>query len=234
MSNVAFLSSPVVRAQYAARHAGLTPTVQVNDVTFALHGLALSVVTTSQYLASRTLWGFPRSSPGSRPSRFALGVLAGCVAGVLATACIVASSSSSSSSEPGDDGAPGADGWCELDVVYAVGYVKVVVTLVKYTPQVLANWRNRSTAGWSIGQILLDLGGGVLSVAQQGIDSYLQRDWSGITGNPVKFALGNASMAYDAVFVWQHYVLYRGRGGGSDAERAPLLEEQEEQGVRRG
>ncbi|CRK26548.1 hypothetical protein BN1723_018275, partial [Verticillium longisporum] len=87
--------------------------------------------------------------------------------------------------------------WCALDVVYAVSYVKLVVTLIKYTPQVVTNYRNKSTKGWSILQILLDFVGGLLSCSQQGIDSYLQRDWSGITGNPVKFALGNVSMIYD-------------------------------------
>ncbi|KND93472.1 Cystinosin, partial [Tolypocladium ophioglossoides CBS 100239] len=215
VSNVAFYYSPVVRAQYAARNRGLTPTVQFNDITFALHALVLSLVTVSQYLA-RPVWGFSPST-ATRPSRFILGVAAGCVLGVLATYLIAASS-------PTAD--PAAD-WCELDVVYAVGYVKLVVTLVKYTPQIVANWRNQSTQGWSIWQVLLDLVGGVLSVAQQGIDSWLQRDWSGVTGNPVKFALGNASMVYDSVFMWQHYVLYRrtggGRGKGTGGEEDPLL-----------
>lgn len=129
-----------------------------------------------------------------------------------------------------------ASGWCALDVAYAVSYVKLVVTLVKFTPQVIANYRNKSTRGWAIGQILLDVAGGVLSVAQQCVDSWLQRDWSGITGNPVKFALGNVSMVYDAVFIWQHYVLYRGHGehgqhgrrGEGRVEEEGLLERRED------
>ncbi len=58
-------------------------------------------------------------------------------------------------------------------------------------------------------QILLDFFGGILSISQQGIDSWIQGDWSGITGNPVKFALGNVSMIYDSIFMTQHYILYR-------------------------
>lgn len=124
--------------------------------------------------------------------------------------------------------------WCGLDIVYAVGYVKIVVTLVKYTPQILANWRNRSTRGWSIWQILLDFAGGILSVGQQGIDSYLQRDWSGITGNPVKFALGNVSMVYDVIFMVQHYVLYGERKGedGEERQEDGLLRGDEEERIR--
>jgi len=101
-------------------------------------------------------------------------------------------------------------------VIYSISYVKLIVTIIKYSPQVLANYRNKSTQGWSIIQILLDFGGGILSIAQQGIDSYLQGDWSGITGNPVKFALGNVSMIYDSIFIYQHYVLYRGSHGKAD------------------
>lgn len=84
--------------------------------------------------------------------------------------------------------------------------------------------------GWSIGQILLDLTGGVLSIAQLVIDSSLQGDWSGILGNPVKLGLGNVSILFDIVFMVQHYWLYRGRemekdaeGLGEDVEGRPLL-----------
>jgi cystinosin len=40
------------------------------------------------------------------------------------------------------------------------------MTLVKYTPQVLHNHARRSTDGWNLTNVLLDLGGGVLSMAQ--------------------------------------------------------------------
>ncbi|KAM5342629.1 hypothetical protein ACJ41O_013595 [Fusarium nematophilum] len=211
VSNVAFYYSPEVRAQYAARHHGLEPTVQFNDITFALHALVLSVITTSQYLSS--LWGFT-PSPGNRPSRFILGVAVGCITGVVLTYFIVAAS-------PGND--PLTD-WVTLDIVYAIGYVKLIVTLIKYTPQIVTNYNNKSTEGWSIFQILLDLTGGVLSVSQQAIDSYQQRDWSGITGNPVKFALGNISMIYDSIFITQHYILYR---NARPIESERLLQDEE-------
>ncbi|VZH88062.1 unnamed protein product [Fusarium fujikuroi] len=191
-SNVAFYYSPEIRAQYAARHRGLESTVQFNDITFALHALFLSIITTSQYFAP-SLWGFTPNS-GNRPSRFILGVAAGCITGVLLTCAIVASS-------PGNDA---------------------------YTPQIVTNYNNQSTDGWSISQILLDLTGGVLSVSQQAIDSYQQRDWSGITGNPVKFALGNISMVYDTIFIIQHYVLYHDseKPQSSGRENQRLLDEE--------
>ncbi|KAK1754719.1 hypothetical protein QBC47DRAFT_384773 [Echria macrotheca] len=201
LSNVAFFYSPLIRGQYAARHKGLTPTVQFNDITFAAHGLLLSLVTTSQYFFPAA-WGF-RPSIGNRPSRFVLGIFFGCILGVVVVLFVVLGSPDRDSTQPAHRGA-----WVWLDAIYAVSYVKLVVTLVKYTPQVVVNYRNKSTVGWSILQILLDFVGGILSISQQGIDSYLQGDWSGITGNPVKFALGNVSMIYDVIFMTQHYVLY--------------------------
>lgn len=102
----------------------------------------------------------------------------------------------------------------------------------------MVNYKRKSTDGWSIIQILLDLAGGVLSILQLVIDSSLEADWSGVTGNPVKFGLGNVSIFFDLIFIVQHYILYPhkasgndeegsvGRGQDRDQSRTPLLAEQ--------
>lgn len=79
---------------------------------------------------------------------------------------------------------------------------------MKYVPQAWVNYKRKSTVGWSITQILLDLAGGALSLIQLVIDSSYENDWSGITGNPVKFLLGNVTIFFDLIFVVQHYILY--------------------------
>ena len=112
--------------------------------------------------------------------------------------------------------------------VYTISYVKLVVTFVKYIPQAWVNYKRKSTVGWTINQILLDISGGVLSILQLFIDSCLQDDWSGITGNPVTFGLGNVSIFFDIIFIVQHYILYKdarkGKGvANGDGVRAPLL-----------
>ncbi|KAM7199225.1 PQ loop repeat domain containing protein [Naviculisporaceae sp. PSN 640] len=206
VSNMAFYYSPLIRAQYAARHKGLTPTVQFNDITFAANGLIMSFVVTSQYFFPRQ-WGFTPSL-GNRPSRFISGIFLGCILGAVAIIFVVLGS-------PDRDSLTATDAWVWLDTIYAVSYVKLVVTFIKYTPQVLFNYRNKSTVGWSIHQILLDFSGSFLSIAQQAVDSYIQHDWSGITGNPVKFSLGNISILYNAIFLVQHFILYR------DAQEKP-------------
>lgn len=221
VSNLAFYYSPLIRAQYAARNHGLTPTVQFNDIVFAAHGLVLCLVIFSQYVPGA--WGFPHNV-GNKPSRAILGLFAGSIVAVAVVVAIVLSSP-----ERNDVGQGAREGWTWLDVVYAISYVKLLVTVVKYTPQMVWNYKNKSTRGWSIHGMMLDFTGGVLSIVQLVIDSYLQGDWSGITGNPVKLGLGNVSMVYDMIFFTQHWVLYRGAGGKEDETDSLLGRERDEE-----
>jgi cystinosin len=106
--------------------------------------------------------------------------------------------------------APPNDGHVLTDLqIYALGYVKLTTVFLKYIPQAWVNYKRKSTIGWSIYPILLDFSGGWLSLAQLIIDSAMQKDWTGITGNPVKFGLGNITIVFDVIFLLQHYVLYR-------------------------
>ncbi|KAG6271382.1 hypothetical protein E4U49_004151 [Claviceps purpurea] len=240
LSSLALYASPLIRAQYASRHENLTPTVQPNDIAFALHALLASALTVSQYLC-RSWWGI-RYSVGAKPSRFIMGVAGGSFVGVAVVWLLTVRDAAAAAGTAGvlgvrDGGVGSASGvrvnpatsWCELDIVYALGHVKLIISLIKLWPQILANYRNKSTRGWSVWQVVLDLVGGVLSTAQQGIDSYLQGHWSGITGNPIKFALGNISFVYDGIFLAQHYVLYRGEGGDEDREALLRREGDEEE-----
>ncbi len=73
------------------------------------------------------------------------------------------------------------------------------------------NYSRKSTVGWNIDNVVLDFTGGSLSVAQLLLDGWLTNSWSGVSGDPVKFALGNLSMFYDVVFLVQHFCLYTSR-----------------------
>ncbi|KAI9771876.1 MAG: hypothetical protein M1840_001646 [Geoglossum simile] len=142
-----------------------------------------------------------------------MGIFFGSILAVLAVIITVATK--------GGDQTKDALGWAWIDVIYALGYVKLVVTFVKYIPQARINYQRQSTVGWSIHQILLDLSGGILSLIQLILDSSLQSDWSGITGNPVKFGLSVVSMAFDVLFMTQHYLLYPRT---DQDERRPLID----------
>ncbi|XP_014732126.1 PREDICTED: cystinosin isoform X2 [Sturnus vulgaris] len=74
------------------------------------------------------------------------------------------------------------------------------------------NFRRKSTEGWSIGNVFLDFTGGSFSLLQMFLQSYNNDEWKLIFGDPTKFGLGVFSIAFDIVFMAQHYCLYRRRG----------------------
>lgn len=59
-----------------------------------------------------------------------------------------------------------------LDFLNSCSYIKLAITLIKYVPQAVMNYRRKSTVGWSIGNILLDFTGGMLSMLQMILNSY--------------------------------------------------------------
>lgn len=77
----------------------------------------------------------------------------------------------------------------ENSVFYWMGIGKVIITFVKYTPQVYLNWKRKSTFGWSIHNILLDFTGGTLSFLQIFLDWINSGSTSQFTGglNVAKF-----------------------------------------------
>ncbi|KAF3835623.1 hypothetical protein F7725_028181 [Dissostichus mawsoni] len=68
-----------------------------------------------------------------------------------------------------------------LDYLYYFSYIKLAAYM---------NYKKQSTDGWSIGNVLLDFTGGVLSILQMILQSYNNDEWRLIFGDPTKFGLG--------------------------------------------
>jgi len=96
-----------------------------------------------------------------------------------------------------------------LFYVYWFSYLKLTITCIKYVPQAYMNFRDKSTEGWSIGNVLLDFSGGVLSFLQMFLDSFNAGNWDVFVRNPVKLGLALFSICFDILFIIQHYGLYR-------------------------
>ena len=109
-----------------------------------------------------------------------------------------------------------------IDILYLLSLFKMMITLLKYIPQLLLNYQRKSTVGWSIENILLDLVGGTCSILQMVYDAWVSRDTSLVWGNPVKFGLGFASVLFDLLFMVQHYCMY-------SSSILELLREEEEE-----
>uniref|UniRef100_A0A0E0MLB9 Cystinosin homolog n=1 Tax=Oryza punctata TaxID=4537 RepID=A0A0E0MLB9_ORYPU len=74
--------------------------------------------------------------------------------------------------------------------------------------EAVMNFRRKSTIGWSIGNILLDLTGGVLNFGQMGVQSIDQHTLVNFYGNIGKTLLSLEVVFFDILFIIQHYVLY--------------------------
>jgi hypothetical protein len=110
-----------------------------------------------------------------------------------------------------------------------LGYVKVAISFVKYCPQAYMNWSRKSTVGWAVGNVLLDLTGGLLALGQQSIEAYRQGNTSEFTSNIAKLLLSMESIAFDLLFIVQHYILYRKNNQALErAAAAGLTREQQE------
>uniref|UniRef100_A0A6B2LF13 Cystinosin homolog n=1 Tax=Arcella intermedia TaxID=1963864 RepID=A0A6B2LF13_9EUKA len=96
-----------------------------------------------------------------------------------------------------------------VDYLSYFSYVKVGVTFLKYVPQVYINYRRKSTEGWSIGNIILDTTGGVLSFLQIFLDGFGSGNWKVLEGGGAKLALAIVSLIFDFIFLIQHYCLYK-------------------------
>ncbi|XP_059608391.1 cystinosin homolog isoform X2 [Phlebotomus argentipes] len=179
-----------IQAEYFERFPrGLNP-VLVNDVVFSLHAAFATLVTISQC--------FIYERGDQRVSMVARGIL-GIFAVVVVVCAILA----------------GTNVFHWLDFLYACSYIKLTITLIKYVPQALMNYRRKSTVGWSIGNILLDFLGGMLSMLQMMLNAHNYDDWDSIFGDPTKFGLGLFSVLFDIVFIIQHYILYRRKSGST-------------------
>jgi len=175
---------PEIEAEYFHRHPkGLNP-VQLNDIVFSLHASIVTVFTICQCLC------YERG--GQTVSKTALFIVS------IFFIIVIVSMGLSIGNKLS---------W--LDFLYISSYIKLTITLIKYIPQAIMNYKRKSTIGWSIGNVLLDFTGGTLSVLQMLINAANYNDWASIFGDPTKFGLGLFSVLFDIFFLIQHYVLYR-------------------------
>nr|XP_016492151.1 PREDICTED: cystinosin homolog [Nicotiana tabacum] len=98
-----------------------------------------------------------------------------------------------------------------LFLVSCFNTLQVVMTVIKYIPHAVMNFRRKSTIGFSIGNILLDLFGGLTNYGQMAVQSTDQHSLVNFYGNIGKTLLSLVSIFLDILFIVQHYVLYPSR-----------------------
>lgn len=205
--NCALYFNTDVQNTYLAKKGYPLP-VGTSDVVFALHALALTLITAVQALI------YDRGGQIVHPLVYLAS--SATYLGEYIMIMLVATASLP------------ADSFNALDYVEMCSYVKLAVTFFKYIPQAWFNYRRKSTVGWSIGNILLDITGGLLSLSQQFLQVLNTGSWTVFTGNWAKTGLALFSIFFDLIFIFQHYVLYTDRTD-PEKDNRPLFGSDEEE-----
>ena len=146
--SVGMYADPYIRSEYRDKHGDNNPNVAINDVFFATHGILLTIVPLLQ-MAYYDGWK-------QFPSRGCLYTVSSIT--FVTTLYLIVVLTELTNSEF----------FTFYYWVYALAFVKIGVTILKYIPQIYLNFVRQSTEGWNITQILLDLMGGLLSALQLG------------------------------------------------------------------
>lgn len=181
--NASMYFSSAVQKQYREKY-GLDEMIPVaaNDVAFSTHAVLLTAFTLFQIAI------YDRGN--QKVSRTSIGIV--CVAWLTVAVCVFIALPSHS--------------W--LWLISCFNTLQVVMTVIKYIPQAIMNFQRKSTIGFSIGNILLDLLGGVTNYGQMAVQSIDQNSWVNFYGNIGKTLLSLVSIFFDLLFILQHYVLY--------------------------
>ncbi|KAL0395742.1 UNVERIFIED_CONTAM: Cystinosin [Sesamum calycinum] len=202
--NASLFFSPTVQRQYREKF-GFNEMIPVaaNDVAFSMHAVLLTAFTLFQIAI------YDRGH--QKVSKACVGIVS--VAWLSAAVCVFVAIHRHS--------------WFWL--VSCFNTIQVVMTVIKYIPQAILNFRRKSTVGFSIGNILLDFFGGVTNYGQMVVQSVDQNSWVNFYGNIGKTMISLVSIFFDILFMVQHYVLYRPKKTDDPSEpnvvsKEPLLE----------
>ena len=177
-----------------------TGNVQIQDLCFAAHALLLTIITIGQ-----VIYYYDKNDPDLKVSNFTITLLSVMIWGALVLIFV------EQVLQYYDPHESTKKNYIFNSLIY-LGWCKVAISLVKYIPQVISNYRRKSTIGWNIHNILLDITGGILSFAQNVIDSIrgtLDIEGQTPTLNIAKFAISFVAVIFDVIFIVQHYILYK-------------------------
>lgn len=178
--------SQTVRAQYQLQFEGSLPLLSWADMFYTFHGLALQLLLLSQVILGPHLWGFSTERRSLHISGGTKVILVG-----LATFLIFQYYNN--------------DDFRELNLVLNLSTVKLVISLIKYIPQVLLNMRRKSMYGLSRLQTGFDAAGAVFCLTELILKNKLPL-LEAIDSNRGKVGITLVTLLFSAIFSLQFYL----------------------------
>lgn len=194
-SMLLLLYNPSVRQLYHENH-GYYPLLTNMDLIYSAHGLILTFVTVSQLF----FWGFKKRSMVLKRITKVI------ILSVLMVISSLYSIVGTNTLHKYTDHEQTERVYTLLDLAILLSYVKILMSLIKYIPQLNHNNKRRSVVGFSIFTIFLDLSGGLLSISQLFIDAYRftgSLNYDVLINNGGKLGLSFVTLFFDLCFVYQ-------------------------------
>ncbi|KAI5068265.1 hypothetical protein GOP47_0016610 [Adiantum capillus-veneris] len=181
--NICMYFIPAVQRQYHERY-GYSELIPVgpSDVAYSIHGVLFTSITAYQALV------YEKGS--QKVSMITVGI--SCGAWFAAGLCTVIA-------------------WPKGQWIWLVSRFNTIqsaITFIKYIPQAWMNHKRKSTDGYSIENIILDLFGSSTNLVQMGVQSFDQGSYVNFIGNMGKLLFCAVVLVYDGIFVVQHFCLY--------------------------
>ena len=180
--NAAFFWSDSIQAIYRSSHHGQNNLVESNDVAFSIHSSVMSFITLIQ------IGYYDGGFQEKKPSRWTLAFIFTAIISLSLYSILVFFFGMETNKKK-------TLTW--INILYGLSFLKLTITGVKCIPQLYLNHSRKSTTGWNIWGIYLDFFGGVLSLSQLVFDCWNIQDFSGISGDIVKFLLSIMSILFD-------------------------------------
>ncbi|XP_076058805.1 cystinosin-like [Oratosquilla oratoria] len=185
MFNLGLFLSPLIKAQFSERHPTGVNHVRLNDAIFPVYSLFCDIIIIIQCCLYK-------ANEKQRVSTICRVIVSAIV--VLLTIGIILALT---------------DVIWWIDVLYGASYVKLGISTIGYMPQVNENYRRKSTEGFSVQSIYLDVVGGSFSLLQMFLLAANYDEWVSILTDPTKLGLGILTLIFDAILLTQHHILYR-------------------------
>lgn len=173
------------------RYHNYYPLLTNIDLIYSSHGLLMNIVTISQLY----FWGFAKRSTHIRKTTKLI------ITGVMKTMIILSYLCVGTGVDK-----PYIIPFTLLDLAIILSYVKIFMSIIKYIPQLSHNYKRKSVVGFSILTIFLDLTGGILSILQLFIDSYIMTGslkFDILINNSGKLGLSFVTLFFDGCFIYQ-------------------------------
>lgn len=181
------LYNPTVRHQYQLYFSNRLPLLSNADLFYSIHGLTLLTILCSQVFYGNRIWEFRNERKSYKLHTLSKMILLFIILFVIFSWKF------------------GDPTFSFLNFAMNLAYFKIIMSLIKYIPQVLHNYRRKSMHGISRLQIILDLIGALFSFTE----FYLKNDLpilEAIDSNRGKFGITCVTFLFGIIYLIQIYL----------------------------